>query len=563
MSKLGLKMLKLVLIIVSIIVIVFSTSYVYVFEHEESRLKDVVRKAAQESSTAFDVSKFQNLITSKNKNSSEYKDLLTSMLLYKANKDIKNLYIFIKQDDKTALFLIDASPEPAEFLEKYDMDNDMLNTFNGNISVSDEPFTDKWGTFISGYAPVKNSSGQVICIVGFDSDVSIFNNLRTLFLKILFLTIILSLLSAIIIVYFFSKKLKNSISLIKDNLDSMANGDLTKDIEIKTKDEIEDIAYLLNAFRIKINTIFNAIKTNINEVNIESENLSHVAKEMSISSQDVSTVIHQVAESSTIQATDITNINSTFDKFGQDIDSMQKLIETFNKRAYNIKSKSNESTNNVNLLITSINDINHHFLIVTEKLHNLGSNITKINEFTNFINDIADQTNLLALNASIEAARAGEAGKGFSIVAEEVRKLAEQSKVLSENINSLLENISYETSSVINNAENVNTQMSTQTSTVNDISSLFNNIAKDMEELLPEIQMVTVSVMEANNNKVSILESLENSASAAEENSASSEEISSISQELSTSAEEVAAASKKLSDTMDTIYKHVSKFKTQ
>lgn len=563
MSKLGLKMLKLVLLTTSLVVIVFFISYTSIFEYEESKLKANIKNLAADASKAFDSSKLETLIKSKNKNTSEYNDLLNSMLLYKGSKDIQNMYVFIKQDDSTALFLIDASPEPADFLEKYDMDKDMLNTFNGNISVSEEAFTDKWGTYISGYTPIKDSAGKIICIIGFDSDVSIFQTLRTLFLKVIVLVTIISLLTSLILVYIFSKHLKKNISSIKNYLDDMGNGNLTNELTINTKDEIEDIARLLNEFRLKINDSFNIIKNNINDVTTESKNLSSVAKEMSISSQDVAQVIHQVAESSTSQATDITNINSAFSKFGKEIENMSDLIQSFNKRANSIKLKSAESNVNVNSLVKSVDTSSNLFKIVTEKIFSLSTNISKITEFTNLINEISDQTNLLALNASIEAARAGEAGKGFSIVADEVRKLAEQSKLLSENISFLLDNISTESNTVLNNTKDVNLQMQNQNNIIDLINNSFKNIEKDINDLLPEVEIVTTSVLDSNNNKIIILEGLENSAAAAEENSASSEEISSITQELNASTEEVSSTAIRLSSMMDNICQSISKYKTQ
>jgi methyl-accepting chemotaxis protein len=76
------------------------------------------------------------------------------MLLFKANQNVKNLYTFIKQDDKTALFVIDASPDPAGFPEEYDMEPEMLNTFDGNITVCDKIYTDELIAW-------KNSSASV------------------------------------------------------------------------------------------------------------------------------------------------------------------------------------------------------------------------------------------------------------------------------------------------------------------------------------------------------------------------------------------------------------------
>lgn len=238
-------MIGLACIIIFIISVIFSISYVYVFGNVKAKLKDKVRDCVVESVKSIDGDKLDKIIKNASKDRDEYSELLNSMLLFKAGKDVKNFYIFTKQDDNTALFFIDASPEPAEFLEKYDMESEMLAAFNGIVSVPNKASTDKWGTYLSAYSPIKNSTGQIIAIVGADSDVSVFQYIRDLFLKILIAAIGITFCVSILITFMFSRKLKRGISSIKNNLDKMGHGNLTESIDIKAKDEIEGIGYLL------------------------------------------------------------------------------------------------------------------------------------------------------------------------------------------------------------------------------------------------------------------------------------------------------------------------------
>lgn len=562
MSKLGVKIFKLVSFVSGIIVAISLISYFIIFKNVEMQLKDKAKQSVTESINVIDKDKVEKIIKDKSNKSKEYSEVLNSMITFKAKKDIKNFYVYVKKDDKMAQFLLDASPEPSDYMEDYEMVDEMKTAFDGKILVDNEPYTDKWGTYVSAYAPIKNSSGQVIASIGVDEDISTFQNIKKSFLIISILEITVAIIISLVSVWLFSKKLKYSINIIERKLLNMSEGDLQGDIQLKTKDEIAQIANFLNNFRLKISDILISIKDNVCNVHEDSNGLYTIAEEMSSSAENVSLIVGDISENSAKQASDIFNIKENFNEFGKSIENTAKMMDEFDTMAIDIKEKSKESNSKLNLLTNSINDLNIKFKSVVEKIENLGSNIDKINDITNLINDISDQTNLLALNASIEASRAGEAGRGFSVVADEIRILAEQSKMSSQNISELLKNVSKQSSNVVIDTKNVDSQFSSQMNIVNSIASSFSEIISDIEKLLPGINLVNKSIVEANNKKSIIINSLENSSYSAEEISASSREIAALAEELSSSTEEVANASGKLSHMIDNIMNNVNKFKT-
>lgn len=563
MSRLGLKILRLVSIVVGIVILISFVSYGIIFKNVEMKLKDGAKASIVESINAVDKDKIERVLKDNSNKSKEYKEVLNSMTVFKAKKDIKNFYIYIKKDDKNVQFLFDASPEPAEYMENYEMQKEISSAFEGNIVVSDKPYSDKWGTYVSAYAPIKSSSGQVIAIIGADEDISTFQNIKQLFFRIAILEIIVAIIISLLSVWLFSKKLKYNIGIIQNKLENMSKGNLQGNIEIKTKDEIEEIAHFLNDFRLKVNDMLINIKSDVNTAQESSDGLYNTAKDIASASEHVASITQGMSENSVKQASDIFNIKENFNEFGRVIDNTVKIVNEFDTMANNIKEKSKESSKDVSLLINSINDLNIHFKAVIEKIHGLGSSIDKINDITNLINDISDQTNLLALNASIEAARAGESGKGFSVVAEEIRVLAEQSKISSKNISELLKNLSEQSSMVVINTKNVDFQFSNQITIVNGIAGSFGGIIGDMEKLLPGINLVNNSMIEVNSKKSIILSNLSDSSFASEEISASSEEISSLSEELNGSTEEVSNAAEKLLGMVNDVMNNVNNFKTE
>lgn len=562
MSKLGAKILKLVSFTSTIIVLISLISYFIVFKNVEIQLKDKAKQSVTESINVIDKDKVEKIIKDKSDKSKEYSEVLNSMITFKAKKDIKNFYVYVKKDDKMAQFLLDASPEPSEYMEDYEMVDEMKAAFDGKILVDNEPYTDKWGTYVSAYAPIKNSSGQVIASIGVDEDISTFQNIKKSFVIISILEIVVAAIISLISVWLFSKKLKYSINMIESKLMNMSEGDLRGDIHLKTKDEISQIANFLNNFRLNISDILISIKDHVCNVHEDSKGLYTISEEMSSSAENVSLIIGNISENSAKQASDIFNIKENFNEFGKSIENTAKMMGEFDVMATNIKEKSKESNSKLTLLTNSINDLNIKFKSVVEKIENLGSNIDKINDITNLINDISDQTNLLALNASIEASRAGEAGRGFSVVADEIRILAEQSKISSKNISELLKNVSKQSSNVVTDTKNVDSQFSNQIGIVNSIASSFSEIISDIEKLLPGINLVNKSIIEANNKKSIIINNLQDSSSSAEEISTASREIAALTEELSSSTEEVANASEKLLHMVDNVMNNVNKFKT-
>jgi methyl-accepting chemotaxis protein len=148
-----------------------------------------------------------------------------------------------------------------------------------------------------------------------------------------------------------------------------------------------------------------------------------------------------------------------------------------------------------------------------------------INNFLSGITHIADQTNLLALNAAIEAARAGEAGKGFAVVADEVRKLAEQSSKTVQDINSIIGSIQDKTKSALLKAQEGNEAVDSGYNIVNGVYESFNNMQNSFNDMSNNISRENNMIIKIKSLFENIHLQLENIASISEEHAATTQEV--------------------------------------
>lgn len=379
---------------------------------------------------------------------------------------------------------------------------------------------------------------------------------------IAFISIVLiSLLVLAAIVVLIITVVKKSSKEIIGVLNTIAQGNFNIKLNTESTNEFGVMKKALNTTVKNVAKMISEIKYRAENINHSSEVLYSTSEEMTASANEVARLMQVASTGSSNQAEDLMEITHVLSKFNQSIDAMVKAIEDVERNSNNIEIMTGKGEANIKILTDSVNKVMESSNDFTNSFSKFSKNIYQINEITNIINEIANQTNLLALNASIEAARSGEYGKGFSVVAEEIKKLAEESKVSSENISKLIAELSNGTQNVLQVGDTMNNELINQKEVINDIIDSFGKIILAVNDNTPKIQLVATFASNINEEKDSILKKVENSSSIAEKISASSEESSASSEEMNACAKEVSSTAQLLNNIAEETMDELNKFK--
>lgn len=314
--------------------------------------------------------------------------------------------------------------------------------------------------------------------------------------------------------------------LLEESLKKLNDNDFVEDIRISTGDFFEDIFKYVAEHKKGVRSDFVGFKGVTDEMNTFADKINKISDTMNQTSEEITEVVEQVANTSVSQAESTENAVAILN---DNIQALRAIVENENTNKEELEKaieKINRSYENVDNTSKNILTSLGMFKEVKNKGVQLETKAKDITNIVSMVSSISEQTNLLALNASIEAARAGEAGRGFSVVAEEVRKLAEQSKDAVEEINTNLEQFVEEIRVLVSKIEKQYDVLEGETSSlqkVRDISyeatTSIHTVADSTIKTIGELNKETDSI-------ASIYENIESLAAIAEENSASSEEVS-------------------------------------
>ena len=239
---------------------------------------------------------------------------------------------------------------------------------------------------------------------------------------------------------------------------------------------------------------------------------------------------------------------------------LQIKLNILSKDGEYIRKDANAGAEKINNLSASVDEMLNSFTLAKTKVENLDETISQINSIVDVINGVASQTNLLALNASIEAARAGESGKGFSVVANEIRKLAEEVLTSSKGIANLVNTVTKETHDVYNTTEHVTNIVAESRQDIETAIDAFKQVIIRVNDIPKEINEVHSVLKGTVGTSNGILKTVESITSESQTITALSEEVTASTEEQAAITNEMSITSKKLVNISKVLEKNVSAF---
>lgn len=327
------------------------------------------------------------------------------------------------------------------------------------------------------------------------------------------------------------------------------------------RNEIETLGAWFNKLTDVLGELMSNMKKVAETLAASSQELTATGEELSASAEEVGNSMQQVASGAEEQSAQVEETSATINELRNQIKMVNNSSDSMAEKAGNVMVNIDEGNESLGESENSIGRVKENTKTTSNAIDSLGSSSREIGEIVNLINDIAAQTNLLALNAAIEAARAGEAGRGFSVVADEIRELAEQSASATEDITKLINSIQKDVEKAVKNMDKNESAVADSVGAINVTSESFKKITAEAEELQNLIENIRDQVDNMNTNSQNVKRAVDEISQVSEQAAANAEEVAASSEQQSASTQVVVETSTELVEMVENLNSMISRFK--
>ena len=373
--------------------------------------------------------------------------------------------------------------------------------------------------------------------------------------------VILAVLVVLTIGILIAAGIQNNMKRISRRFGDVAKGDLTVQVSATGRDEFRNLAGsaadMIDHTKKLVHKVQNATGQ-LETSSMEVEEISGVIDEYS---KGITKAINDINEGMSRQSVHAQECVAKTDVLSEEIQGVGTVVEKVGALVDQTEEMINQGMEMVKLLGSRASETTQMTETVGESIRALKQETEMINGFVGIITDISGQTNLLSLNASIEAARAGEAGRGFSVVAEEIRKLADDSAKAAAEIRTRVESIGGQTMESVKSAEQARRMVDLQTESVEQVVDIFRKMQEQMNLLVTGLKQIVESMEKADSERSEAVTAVKNISDIIEETAGNAEMVKDAAENLLAKVEDLNRTAGTLGENMQELKTEISVFR--